>query len=213
MPNPNDRYPLVAIPKCIFDALRRDLEKDHDNPYAMVSVNEYVQSMLNHSPMYDYLIRLEVQDSSGAKMIKPLLGDPSLSLRGWDMDLKKVRVTKSQFEMLSQRQAQYASDHLRIPISCIVSSMLYQWSKSVRAIFETVPGQWVDFEELQPQAWMYGDVEGCRTQLCFHQKHDGEWKSFHWNREEGLTSPNVIVGWNPQKRGLRGLNPCTLGDD
>lgn len=206
MPNPNDRYPLVAIPKCIFDALRRDMVKDHDSPYAMVSVNEYVQTMLNHYPMYDYLIRLEVQETSGAKLIKPLLGDPSLSLTGWDMDLKKVRVTQSQFEMLSQRQAQYASDRLRIPISCIVSSMLYQWSKSVRAIFERSPGQWELFKKIQPQAWMYGDVEGCRVQLCFHQEDEGEWKVYHWTREEDLTSPSVIVGWNPQKRSLRGLN-------
>lgn len=208
MPNPNVRYPLVAIPKCMFDALQQDIAKDHDNPYAIVSVNEYVQTLLNHSPMYDYLIKMVTVSNQGAETRTLLVGDPTLRIDGPEMNLKRVRVTESQFEMLSQRQAQYACDGLRIPISCIVSSMLYQWSKSVRAALSWKADQsWSLIRSCRPEAWMYGDVNGSRCQLAFHQKDEAKvWQSYHWTSEEDLATPSVIVGWNPQRRALRGAN-------
>lgn len=214
MPNPNVRYPLAAIPKCIFDALQRDVVEDHDNPYAIVSVNEYVQTMLNHAPMYDFLLRMVIVPNQGAEERTGLVGDPTIKVGALDMSLKKVRVTESQFEMLSQRQAQYARDGLRIQISCIVSSMLYQWSKSVRqALSRKAEQSWSLIREVRPEAWMYGDVNGSRCQLCFHAKEDGIWQSYHWTSENDLATPSVIVGWNPQRRALRGANLWSSEDD
>jgi hypothetical protein len=131
------------------------------------------------------------------------------------MNLKKVRVMESQFEMLSQRQAQYARDGLRIPISCIMSAMLYQWSKSVRqALVFQNEQSWSQLRESRPEAWMYGDVNGSRCRLSFFRKdEDGEWQSRYWTSEHDLVTPSVIVGWNPRRRALRGANLCNPEDD
>jgi hypothetical protein len=215
MPNPNVRYPLAAIPESIFDALQRDMVKDHDNPYAIVSVNEYVQSMLNHVPMYDYLLRMVNVSHQGAETRTGLVGDPTIQAGNLKMNLKKVRVTESQFEMLSQRQAQYARDGLRIPISCIMSSMLYQWSKSVRKALIYRNEQNLSLpRESRPEAWMYGDVNGSRCRLNFFEKDgNGEWQSLYWTSECDLVTPGVIVGWNPRRRALRGANLCNPEDE
>lgn len=215
MPNPNVRYPLAAIPKCIFDALQQDMVQDHDNPYAIVSVNEYVQTMLNHSPMYDYLLQMVVISSQGVESRPGLVGDPTIQAGDLEMSLKKVRVTESQFEMLSQRQAQYARDGLRIPISCIMSAMLYQWSKSVRTALHHKDNRgWSGILGCKPEAWMYGDVNGIRCQLAFFQKDESkEWQSLHWTSENDLVTPSVIVGWNPRRRALRGANLWDSEDD
>jgi hypothetical protein len=206
MPNPNDRYPLVAIPKCFFEALQRDIEEDHDNPYEMASVNQYVQTMLNHTPMFDYLLKVTEFSDSGEEHYTRLVGDPSLRTGLLHMELVKVRVTKDQFDLLSQRQAQYASDGLRIPISCIVSSMLYQWSKSIRAVFRVQGTFGISKHTISCEAWMYGDVKGTPCQRHFFEKESGEWQSFFFKDEDDRVEPNVIVGWNPRKRALRGAN-------
>lgn len=202
MPNPNVRYPLVAIPKSFFEALQRDMRKDHDSPYDIVSVNEYVQSMLNHTPMYDYLLRVRTVGPGGDQVSNVFIGDPDLNLRELDMSLKKVRVTESQFEMLRQRQSQYASDGLRIPVSCIVSSMLYQWSKSIRSLFHYEKSQGPgDMFQYYPEAWIMYDDKRERCQLRFHQKDDNKiWQNVYYSVEKHLVSPNVIVGWNPRRR-------------
>jgi len=211
MPNQNVRYPLVAIPKCFFNALRRDVAKDNDNPYAMASVNEYVQSFLNHSPMYDFLLRLKTVSARGDVRIRDkLIGDPELDCRDISFELKKVRVTESQFEMLHQRQAQYASDGLRIPISCIVSSMLWQWSKTIRSVFDVESSDRL-IVSYQPVAWKFGDVKGSQVQLQFHEKDsDGHWLDYHYTNESGLTTPTVILGWSPRKAGAARHEPSSL---
>jgi len=205
MPNPNVRYPLVAIPVSFFEALQRDISKEHDNPYEIVSVNEYVQTLLDHTPMYDYLLRVVEWSTSGEERPTRFIGDPELEF-SLPMSLKRVRVTKSQFEMLSQRQAQYASDGLRIPISCIVSSMLFQWSASIRDLFIVEVTKGYKTVRYVPEAWMYGGVEGERCRAASLRMVNGELRELYWEYEEGLVSPNVIVGWSPRSRALRDAN-------
>lgn len=208
MPNPNVRYPLVAIPVSFFEALQRDISEDHDNPYEIVSVNQVVQVVLDNFPMYDYLLRMAEVSLSGEKVMTRFIGDPNFEFEYLPMSLKKVRVTKSQFEMLSQRQAQYASDGLRIPISCIVSSMLFQWVSCVRDIFPIEVTK--DHKKVcyMPEAWMYGGVEGerCKTAYFVINRSENTVERRFFTRERDLVSPNVIVGWNPQLRALHDAN-------
>jgi hypothetical protein len=199
MPDPNVRYPLVAIPKSIFDALAQDIAEDHDNPYAIVSVNEYVQSFLNHAPMYDYLLAYQ----KDGKIL--LIGDPNTDCE--ELKLKKVRVTETQFELLRHRQEQYARDGLRIPVSAIVAAMLYQYSKRVRkAINEfKYPNSWEkDPWQLTACTFSDGKVEPLRRD--FFQKEDNKWNPYFYTVEEQRTSPSVIVGWHPRTRSLSEVN-------
>lgn len=199
MPDTNVRYPLVAIPKCIFDAIAQDIAEDHTNPYAIVSVNEYVQSFLNHSPMYDYLLAFQ----RGEKFT--IVGDPNTNCE--ELKLKKVRVTKAQFELLRHRQEQYARDDLRIPVSAIVSAMLYQYSETVRKTINGLkyPFPW-EQEPWKLIACNFSDGKVEPLQRSFFEKDEGEWSQYYYTSEQQRTSPNVIVGWHPRKRSLSEVN-------
>lgn len=199
MPDTNVRYPLVAIPKCIFDAIAQDIAEDYTNPYAIVSVNEYVQSFLNHSPMYDYLLAFQKDEKF------TIIGDPNTNCE--ELKLKKVRVTKAQFELLRHRQEQYARDDLRIPVSAIVSAMLYQYSKTVRKAINGLkyPYAW-EQEPWKPIACNFSDGKVEPLQRSFFEKEEGEWHQYYYTSEQQRTSPNVIVGWHPRKRSLSEVN-------
>jgi uncharacterized protein YeeX (DUF496 family) len=199
MPDTNVRYPLVAIPKCVFSAIAQDIAEDHTNPYAIVSVNEYIQTFLDHSPMYDYLLAFR----KGEKIF--IIGDPNTD--NDELMLKKVRVTKAQFELLRHRQEQYARDGLRISVSAIVAAMLYQYSKRVRDAIHKIkyPAPWEkELWELIACTFSDGKVEPLRR--SFFQKEEQEWKTFYFIADEQRTSPNVIVGWHPRKRSLSEVN-------
>jgi len=195
MPDTNVRYPLVAIPKCIFDAIAQDVAEDHANPYAIVSVNEYVQTFLNHTPMYDYLLVYQ----KGEDFF--IVGDPNTDCK--ELKLKKVRVTKAQFELLRHRQEQYARDGLRIPVSAIVAAMLYQYSKKVREAFKGIkyPNAW-EKEPWTLSACTFSDGKVEPVRRSFFGKEDGKWVDYFYVREEQRTTPNVIVGWHPRARSL-----------
>lgn len=199
MPDTNVRYPLVAIPKCIFDAIAQDIAEDHTNPYAIVSVNEYVQSFLNHSPMYDYLLAFQKDEKF------TIVGDPNTDCE--ELKLKKVRVTKAQFELLRHRQEQYARDDLRISVSAIVSAMLYQYSKTVRKAINGLkyPFPW-EQEPWKLIACNFSDGKVEPLQRSFFEKDEGEWHQYYYTSEQQRTSPNVIVGWHPRKRSLSEVN-------
>jgi hypothetical protein len=193
MPDPNVRYPLVAIPKCVFDAIAQDVAEDHNNPYAIVSVNEYIQTFLNHAPMYDYLLAFQRGDE-----IHMVGGIEST----WtELQLQKVRVTKAQFELLRHRQEQYARDGFRVPLSIIVTSMLYQYSKAVRKALERLTD-----ERWQLIACVFSDGKVEPIRRSFFQKDSDGWNSYSYKSEAERTGPSVIVGWHPRTRSLSGVN-------
>lgn len=192
----------MAIPKCYFDTMLRAVRTQQKDEYRAVSVNQRVQEALNHNVMFDYLLELQSSkciDIGGEEVYKRyLIGDPRLKeASDLSFALKKVRVTESQFEMLRSRQAQYACDGYRIPISCIVSAMLWQWDGTIRDLFR---GKHVD--EI-PIAWMYSDDERIRVRATWREFNADPGERFArvdeiWlKRDRDEASPNIIVGWGP----------------
>jgi hypothetical protein len=189
MPHPNSaRYPIVAVPQDVFDVMLRALSNVHD--YGKIaSVNQVVQYCLNHSPMYDYLL-------VGATVVKDAQGQAKVTYEnhfyGDQCAVKQVRVTKSQYEMLRIRQAQYASDGYRVPISCIVTAMLAQWCHEVR---EFVRLKLSNNRTAVAVQISDDDVEAVR--FLFFKDYSSS-NTYHYTSEESLPSPSVIPGWNPE---------------
>jgi hypothetical protein len=105
--------------------------------------------------------------------------------------------------MLQMRQQQYVSSGYRIPLSCILASMIYQYSQVVRdSMFEFnihrgLGGSvsWNTFT-----AYQIGADEVKRVRLSFFDKdEDGHSQSYSYSREKELKlhHGNVIVGWKP----------------
>jgi len=181
MPNSNStRYPIVAVPVSVFNALATQVEGQHDFG-RILSVNVLVQEALSNSPMYDTLL---VRVPSGWDGTTELPKE-FRNFIGSKEPIKRVRVTKSQYEMLRIRQEQYASDGFRVELSCIVTAMLYQWSSEVREALEGQPNQILGLQ--------IRGGEARPVKLAFWW--EGALRS--WKRDADLSAGDVIVGWEP----------------
>lgn len=213
------RYPLVAIPSDVFDALHQKVEAETEDG-KIFSVNEYLQSIIRHAPMYDYLLRkpvvqrkLEADPYGKPKWMGDYqLSEPKVIGEQYEAEvgepLRKVRVTEDEFRLLQIRQEQYRSDGYRIPISCILTSLLFQYSQRVRnyvyhsvATYVRPYGDNIDYHAYA-QAWQLTEKGWTRVKLVFFDKDDsGHWQTYSYQTEDEqrLNVPSVDVGWKPQR--------------
>lgn len=189
MPDTNVRYPLAAIPKCIFDAAQQEATKGRP-AYSSLSINHIIQRDLGDNLEYDYLLGVILSSQRGVSGEPMILGSGEL-FHDSRFSLKRVRVTEWQMSMLQKLQMQYARDGIYLPASCFLVSWLYQECKWVRDIFPiTGGGLLLGGESYDVRAWNYNEAGWYEARRIFY---DEGWRVF--KREEHLPTPHAYTAW------------------
>lgn len=189
MPDTNVRYPLAAIPKCIFDAAQQEAREGRP-AYSSLSINQVIQDNLSDGPKYDYLLGVIVSSQRGVSGEPMILGSGEL-YHDPRFSLKKVRVTEWQMSMLQKSQMQYARDGIHLPASVFLVSWLYQVCKWVRDIFPIMGGGLLlGGGSYDVRAFSFDEISWYEVRRLFY---DNGWKVLR--TDSHLPDPHAYTAW------------------